>query len=116
MSWLKQIFASAKPEPAAGPAPAPVATDSGAATPGTTLAELKRFLSAQMSGPAKVEASDIPDDAHVLDGGYVDSVTAVDFLVFIQKRFGVRLSETDLTGGLGQLSKLAARLAGGSNP
>jgi acyl carrier protein len=76
------------------------------------LADLKMFLSERMDASSKVDASDIPDSAHVLDGGYIDSVTAADYLVFIQSRYGVRLAETDLAGGLGRLATLAGHLAG----
>lgn len=138
MKWFKDLFSTPAHAPAAGPstaaddrpptaAPEPARqppADGPAATAATPaipaipaiLATLKEFLAANMTPATRVPAAAIPDDAHVLDGGYVDSVSAADLLVFVKKRFGVRLTEIDLAGGLGQLAKLAGHLAKERHP
>jgi acyl carrier protein len=119
MNWLKKLTgtqAPTKTQVVSGRTGGSASTMPGSPSEGAgqVLATLKAFLSERMDESARVAAADIPDGAHVLDGGYVDSVTAADFLAFIKTRYGVRLAETDLAGGLGRLATLAEHLTGRS--
>jgi acyl carrier protein len=40
--------------------------------------------------------SDFNDDVHLFDYGYVDSFGAVDLVSFVEKSFGIEISQSDL--------------------
>lgn len=42
------------------------------------------------------EDREFSDDVHLFDYGYIDSFGAVQLIGFIEERFGVKISDTDL--------------------
>jgi methoxymalonate biosynthesis acyl carrier protein len=59
------------------------------------MSELRVFIRQEFK--VKESDADFNDDVHLFDYGYVDSFGAVSILTFIESRFGVRVSDTDLT-------------------
>ena len=60
------------------------------------------------------------DDVHIFDYGYVDSFGAVEIISFVEKDFGVKISDEDLVlnalNTVNEISALIAeKLGGGSN-
>lgn len=64
-----------------------------------TLPEVMSELSQYIRREFKIKESDkdFGDDVHLFDYGYVDSFGAVSILTFVQDRFGVKISDADLT-------------------
>ncbi len=64
-----------------------------------TLPEVMSELSQYIRREFKIKESDTDfgDDVHLFDYGYVDSFGAVSILTFVQDRFGVKISDADLT-------------------
>jgi acyl carrier protein len=55
--------------------------------------------------------------AHLLDSGYIDSLSATELLTDIERRYGVRIDEMDIVGRLCTIDALAREIesrAGGS--
>jgi acyl carrier protein len=55
--------------------------------------------------------------AHLLDSGYIDSLSATELLVDIERRYGVRIDEMDIVGRLCTMEALGREIesrAGGS--
>jgi acyl carrier protein len=77
------------------------------------------FLKATVS---KVSRDHVPADqldvrAHLLDSGYIDSLTATELLAEIERRYRVRIDEMDIVGRLCNLEALAREIetrAGGA--
>lgn len=60
----------------------------------------------------RMAAQRLDPGARVLDRGYLDSVTYVQFLARVEASFGVRIPEHRLGGGLATLGAIAAHVAG----
>lgn len=56
--------------------------------------EIRKFVMERFKVPA--DDPDFHDDIHLFDYGYVDSFGAVDLTTFVEQRFGVKISESDL--------------------
>jgi acyl carrier protein len=72
------------------------------------------FLKATVS---RVSRDHIPVDqldlrAHLLDSGYIDSLTATELLAEIERRYRVRIDEMDIVGRLCTLEALAREIEG----
>jgi acyl carrier protein len=65
-----------------------------------------------------IPAQDLDIRAHLLDSGYVDSLSATELLAEIERRYHVRIGEMDLVGRLCNLEALVreieARTGGGA--
>jgi acyl carrier protein len=48
--------------------------------------------------------------AHLLDSGYVDSLSSTELLADIERRFGVRIDEMDIVGRLCNIEALAREI------
>jgi acyl carrier protein len=48
--------------------------------------------------------------AHLLDSGYVDSLSATELLTEIERRYGVRIDEMDIVGRLCTIEALAREI------
>ena len=72
-------------------------------------ASLRRFFAERSDGSLAPDAID--PTLHLFDAGYVDSMSSLTLLDFIEERYGVAVPEVDLVGGLGTLADLAAYVA-----
>lgn len=97
---LRRFFAEPPESPGSGAAV-------GAPADSEVVETLREILvhagGAAARGPA-------PSTAHLLDQGWLDSLTAVDFLVRVEAIYGVRIREIDLSGPAGTLEGLARRV------
>lgn len=58
------------------------------------LIELRNFIRERFKVPESDK--DFTDEVHLFDYGYVDSFGAVDLTAFIEQRFAVKISQSDL--------------------
>jgi acyl carrier protein len=72
-------------------------------------ASLRRFFAERSGGELTPEAID--PARHVFDAGYVDSMSSLALLDFLEARYGVSVPEVDLVGGLSTLAALAEYVA-----
>ena len=56
--------------------------------------ELKAFIKDVFKVPAT--DSDFSDNVHLFDYGYIDSFGAVELTTFVDKQFGVKITDRDL--------------------
>lgn len=70
---------------------------------------LRRFFAERSGGALTADAID--PSVHVFNAGYVDSMSSLALLDFIDERYGVTVPEVDLVGGLCTLSGLAEYVA-----
>ncbi len=64
-----------------------------------------------------IPAADLDLRAHLLDSGYIDSLSATELLAEIERQYKVRIGEMDLVGRLCTLEALAREIesrAGGT--
>jgi acyl carrier protein len=64
-----------------------------------------------------IPAGDLDLRAHLLDSGYIDSLSATELLAEIERQYQVRIGEMDLVGRLCTLEALAREIesrAGGT--
>jgi acyl carrier protein len=73
------------------------------------LERLKQKLSELSNGQLTADAID--STASLFDFGYLDSLSAVTMISFIETEYGVSVSEIDLVGELDHLHALADRVA-----
>jgi acyl carrier protein len=64
---------------------------------------------------ARLSRDHLPPDAidpraHLLDSGYVDSLSSTELLAGIERHFGVRIDEMDIVGRLCTLEALAREI------
>ncbi len=92
-----------------GPGPS-----AAAAPAGTVLDVLRGTVSRLSRDHLPPESLDVR--GHLLDSGYIDSLSATELLTTIERQYGVRIEEMDLVGRLCNLEALAreieARVAG----
>jgi acyl carrier protein len=90
------------------PHPAPSAAS---ATPeaAPTSSSAVDWLRASVSRISRdhIPSGDIDIRAHLLDSGYVDSLSATELLAGIERQFGVRIQEMDMVGRLCTIEALA---------
>jgi acyl carrier protein len=70
---------------------------------------LRRFFAERSGGALTPDAID--PSVHLFNAGYVDSMSSLTLLDFIDERYGVTVPEVDLVGGLCTLSGLAEFVA-----
>ena len=110
MSTLKRLFGRLAGSPADDSTavethapPAAAATEDGA------RAEVIRELSAQIAAQSenKLAAESLDPNAEMCDAGYLDSLTYVGFLVFVEEKYGTRILDHQLTGNLRTIAAVA---------
>jgi len=72
--------------------------------------DLKAALVEMADG--KLEGVEIDPSGHLLDHGYVDSLSAVLFLAHIADRYGAEIEDVELVEQLYTLDRIADRLSG----
>jgi acyl carrier protein len=70
---------------------------------------LRRFFAERSGGALTPDAIDA--SVHLFNAGYVDSMSSLSLLDFIDDRYGVTVPEVDLVGGLCTLAGLADYVA-----
>jgi acyl carrier protein len=70
------------------------------------------FLKATVSRVSRdhIPAAELDVRAHLLDSGYIDSLTATELLAEIERRYRVRIEEMDIVGRLCTLDALAREI------
>ena len=81
---------------------------SGAPSKASLISELTLQIVAQSE--SKLTVADIDPEAEICDRGYLDSLTYVSFLVFVEDNYGVRILDHELTGNLRSVSAIADHL------
>jgi len=115
MGWIRRMAQSWFE---AGPTSPEAAEDSPAAAAkspkrtseadNTIVDELRRQVVELSNGELPEQAIDA--SAPLLDYGYVDSLSAVTLIHFVEERYGVSVSEIDLIGPLNSLEALARHI------
>lgn len=103
MGWLKSLLSGA-PEPGS-PAETPPVADAARTDREAVASELCGFIAGRLDDGVGSET--IERDKDLYDVGYLDSMRGADFLVFIEKRYGVAVQESDLIGALHTVDALA---------
>lgn len=57
-------------------------------------AKIRNFIRTRFKVPDN--DADFTDDVHLFDFGYVDSFGAVELTSFVEKEFGIKISESDM--------------------
>jgi acyl carrier protein len=73
------------------------------------LVDELRSKVAEMS-EGKLTAQSIDPAGHLFDYGYVDSLSAVMFIAYIEERWGVAIEDVDLVEKLTNLRAIAERI------
>lgn len=76
---------------------------------GGVEATLRRFFAERSGGALTADAVD--PTRHLFDAGYLDSMSSLTLLDFIEERYGVVVPEVELVGGLATLAALAEYVA-----
>jgi acyl carrier protein len=113
MSVLKRLFDRVRTEAAqddkneAGSRPAPLSAS--AAAPSGAREAVVRALTTQLVKQSEngLTYESIDPDAGMCDRGYLDSLSYVAFLVFVEETYGVRISDYQLTNSLRTVSAVA---------
>lgn len=117
MSWkdrLKQTLRRDNPEtpaPLEAPSPAPELRAVPDATPperGEVFDDLLAKLVELSEGELTPELID--PSGHMLDQGYISSLSAVTFIAHIEDHYGVRIEDMELLGALRSLEAIAAHV------
>lgn len=108
---LRRLWEPSVPAPADVPAAPPTP---GLAQPSNEASE-RAAVEARLVGwvreLSRGRLSEIDPDAVLLDRGYLDSITAIEFLAKIEQVYGVRLPERRLSGPRGTVRVLADELS-----
>jgi acyl carrier protein len=83
-------------------------TPEAAPTSGSTLDWLRANVSRISRDHIPPEGIDVR--AHLLDSGYVDSLSSTELLAAIERQFGVRIDEMDIVGRLCNVEALARHI------
>jgi acyl carrier protein len=94
------------------PPPASTASASVAAAPAGLREAIVHALVKQLVKQSETDLTydAIDPDAVMCDRGYIDSLTYVAFLVFVEETYGVRISDYQLTRSLRTVSAIADRI------
>jgi acyl carrier protein len=105
------MWFSKKSNPQSNPQPEP-ATTSATPMAAPTSSQPVDWLRASVSRISRdhVQPGDIDIRAHLLDSGYVDSLSATELLAGIERQFGVRIQEVDIVGRLCTIEALAREI------
>lgn len=108
---LKRAFADDEAASAAAPAETErgAASASGNGVSGAILAHLRETVLELADG--RLTSDDIDPQAHMLDYGYIDSLSAVTLIATIGEHYAVEVAEVDIVGRLSSLSALAEYVA-----
>jgi acyl carrier protein len=100
------FFSKKRPE-SSDPAPA---SDSRGSEPAT--GSILQLLCATVSRISRdhIPAADLDARAHLLDSGYIDSLSATELLAEIERTYKVRIGEMDLVGRLCTIEALAREI------
>lgn len=102
------MWFSSKKSPPKSDLPAAPPAETAPAAAGDVLGFLKTTVSRVSRDQIPVDQLDVR--AHLLDSGYIDSLTATELLAEIERRYGVRLEEMDIVGRLCTLEALAREI------
>lgn len=86
------------------------------ATPGASGADRQAILDdlrrqvAELSD-GRLEPAEVDVQGHLLDHGYLDSLSAVMFIAHIEERYGVALDDVEFVESLNSIEAIAARIA-----
>ena len=98
------------PPPATAEPDAAASGDAGAAPAAAhsraSVIQALRYRVAEGSR-GRLRAHEIHEDAQLFDRGYLDSFSYVEFLVFIEERYRVRIDDSQLAGHLSTLATMA---------
>ena len=89
-------------------APAPTSGSAPAGSRQTVVHALIKQIVHQSENGLTYDSID--PDAAMCDRGYIDSLTYVAFLVFVEETYGVRISDYQLTNSLRTVSAVADRI------
>jgi acyl carrier protein len=94
------------------PAKSDFATASPSGEAAAASGSVMEFLRATVS---RISRDHLPPEsldvrAHLLDSGYVDSLSSIEMLTGIERRYGVRIEEMDIVGRLCNLEALAREI------
>jgi acyl carrier protein len=81
--------------------------------PGSVLDTLRATVARISRDHLSPESLDVR--AHLLDSGYIDSLSATELLAEIERRYAVRLNEMDIVGKLCTIDALAREIEARSN-
>jgi acyl carrier protein len=87
---------------------APASSPALVAATGSVVDVLRATVSRLSRDHVPVEALD--SRAHLLDSGYIDSLTSVELLAEIERRYHVRIGEMDIVGRLCTIDALAREI------
>jgi acyl carrier protein len=104
------MWFSKKSSPQPEPTVAPVAPVGGPAVVLDWLRATVAGLSRDHLPPAAIEVR-----AHLLDSGYIDSLSSTELLAGIERQFGVRIQEMDIVGRLCTIEALAREIESRAN-
>lgn len=62
----------------------------------------------------RLRPHDLDADAHLLDRGYLDSLSYVEFLIHVETAWGVRVPDAQFIGRLNTLRAMANHVAAGA--
>ena len=62
------------------------------------------------SSRGRLSAQEVREDAEMFDRGYLDSLSYVEFLVFIEHTYRVRIDDTQLAGHLSTIGAMAEHI------
>jgi acyl carrier protein len=70
--------------------------------------ELRRHIVEFSDG--KLRAEDVDARCHLFDYGYIDSLSAVNFLALVEQDYGVRIEDAELLDQFSTLHAIAVRI------
>jgi acyl carrier protein len=119
VGWIDNLLKRAQDEKApAGPPPSdeevagPEAPTTGSHTHEDILMGLRAHLvTTARNGGRKLDDAGIVTDVDLYEAGYLDSLTASEFLVMAEKQFGVHLPDWLIGGQANTLDSLAGYIA-----
>jgi acyl carrier protein len=113
MSVLKRLFdrlrTEAAPDGKSEAEPSPSSMSAAAVAPSGARDAIVRALAAQLVKQSEngLTYESIDPNAGMCDRGYLDSLSYVAFVVFVEETYGVRISDYQLTNSLRTVSAVA---------
>ena len=107
------MWFSKKKGPVESDSPTTSATRAEEPSSGTVLDTLRAMVARISREHLSPESLDVR--AHLLDSGYVDSLSATELLAEIERRYAVRINEMDIVGKLCTIEALAREIESRSN-
>ena len=94
--------------------PSPPAAAAPSAEPAGSPLDMLRATVSRLSRD-KIPADDLDLRAHLLDSGYIDSLSSTELLTEIERRYHVRIDEMALVGRLCSIEALAREIEARAN-